>query len=187
MNTNEPLFWIMIASIVIAISFIVMAIALIAIALIIRRVVATANQAVATVNRLEEKVNPLIAKVNVIGDQSKEIAVQFTEVSGHLSTATKYLSESVGLVKEEVTELKALVGQTALVAKDKVELVSRTIDRTQNQVVTTTDFIQTKVVEPAREIAAVMAGVKKGLEVLFAPSPKSQLDRVYNDDEMFIG
>lgn len=180
MNPSEPLFWIMIASIVIAISFVVMAIALIAIANIVRKVVGT-------VNRLEEQVNPLITKVNLIGEQGKEIAVQFTEVSGHLSNATKHLSESVGLVKEEVVELKALVGQTAIVAKDKVELVSRTIDRTNHQVITTTDFIQTKVVEPAREIAAVMAGLRKGLEVLFAPAPKHQIDRVYNDDEMFIG
>lgn len=180
MNPSEPLFWIMIASIVIAVCFVVMAISLIAIALIVRKVIGT-------VNRLEDKVTPLISKVNALGDQGKEIAVQFTEVSGHLSTATKHLSESVGLVKEEVVELKALVGQTAIVAKDKVELVSRTIDRTNDQVMTTTDFIQTKVVEPAREIAAVMAGVRKGLEVLFAPAPKRQIDRVYSDDEMFIG
>ena len=179
MNPNEPQFWIMIASIVIAICFVVMAIALIVIVNTIRKVVGR-------VDRLEEKVNPLIAKVNVISDQGKEIALQFNEVSGHLSTATKHLSEWVGLVKEEVAELKALVGQTALVAKDKVELVSRTIDRTNHQVISTTDFIQHKVVEPAREIAAVMAGVRKGLEVLFAPAPK-QIDRVYTDDEMFIG
>ena len=79
-----------------------------------------------------------------------------------------------------------LFDQTAHTARDKVELVSRTIDRTQLQVVTTTDFINQKVVEPAREIAAVMAGVRKGLEVLFAPSPK-QIDRAYTDDDMFIG
>ena len=179
MNASEPQFWIMIASIVIAICFIVMAIALIAIAVTVKKVIGT-------VDRLEDKVNPLITQVNAISVQGKEIAVQFTEVSGNLSTATKYLSDSVGLVKEEVTELKALVGQTALVAKDKVELVSDTIDRTQIQFTNTTDFIQHKVVEPAREIAAVMAGVRKGLEVLFAPTPK-QIDRAYHDDEMFIG
>lgn len=179
MNASEPQFWMMIASIIIAVCFVAMAIALIAIALTVKKVIGT-------VDRLEDKVNPLIAQVNAISVQGKEIAVQFTEVSGNLSTATKYLSDSVGLVKEEVTELKALVGQTALVAKDKVELVSDTIDRTQVQFVNTTDFIQHKVVEPAREIAAVMAGVRKGLEVLFAPTPK-QIDRVYHDDEMFIG
>ncbi|CAN5306368.1 hypothetical protein BH10ACI1_BH10ACI1_01860 [soil metagenome] len=179
MDINSPQFWMMIASIVIAISFIVMAIALIAIAVIIKRIVKT-------VNRVEEKVEPLIEKVNAMSIQGKEISVQFTEISGNLSTATKYFSESAGLIKEEVAELKQLVGMTAVEARDKIALVSKTIDRTQLQVVSTTDFIQTKVVEPAREIAAIMAGVRKGLEVLFAPAPK-QIDRVYTDDEMFIG
>ncbi|HMS43278.1 MAG TPA: hypothetical protein PKE69_23820, partial [Pyrinomonadaceae bacterium] len=109
----------------------------------------------------------------------------FNEISGNLSTATKYFSESAGLIKEEVAEIKQLVGMTAVEAKDKVALVSRTIDRTQLQVVTTTDYIQTKVVEPAREIAAIMAGVGKGLEVLFAPAPKP-IDRAYTDRELFM-
>jgi hypothetical protein len=65
-------------------------------------------------------------------------------------------------------------------------MVSRSIDRTHHQVMDTTEFVQQKVVMPAREIAAIMAGVKKGLEVLFAPAPK-QIDRVYTEDEMFIG
>lgn len=179
MNASEPIFWIMIASIVIAICFLVMAIALIAIALIVKRVIGT-------VERVEEKINPLLTQVNAISEQGKQISVQFTEISTNLSTATKYFSESAGLIREEVAELKQLVGETAIVAKDKVELVSRTIDRTQLQVVTTTDYIEAKIVEPAREIAAVMAGVRKGLEVLFAPSPK-QIDRVYTEEEMFIG
>jgi hypothetical protein len=65
-------------------------------------------------------------------------------------------------------------------------MVSRTIDRTQMQVTNTTDFVNEKIVVPAREIAAIMAGVRKGLEVLFAPAPK-QIDRVYTEDELFIG
>jgi hypothetical protein len=65
-------------------------------------------------------------------------------------------------------------------------MVSDTIDRTHAQVTDTTEFVQRKIVEPAREIAAVMAGVRKGLEVLFAPTPK-QIDRVYIEDDLFIG
>lgn len=179
MNASEPQFWMMIASIVIAVCFIVMAITLIAIALIVKKVVAT-------VNRVEEKIQPLISKVDAIGEQGKQISVQFTEISGYLSTASKNFSESTALIKQEVSELKVLVGQTAETAKNKIELVNQTIDRTQRQVVTTTDFIHDRVIEPAREIAAVMVGVRKGLEVLFAPSPK-QIDRAYTDDEMFIG
>jgi ABC-type transporter Mla subunit MlaD len=179
MNASDPIFWIMIASIVIAFCFVVMAGALIIIAFIVKRVIGT-------VERVEEKINPLLTQVNAISAQGKQISVQFTEISTNLSTATKYFSESAGLIREEVAELKQLVGETAVVAKDKVELVSRTIDRTQLQVVTTTDYIEAKIVQPAREIAAVMAGVRKGLEVLFAPTPK-QIDRVYTEDEMFIG
>ena len=179
MNANDPQFWMMISSIVIAICFIAMAITLIAIAIVVRRVVAT-------VKRVEERVDRLITKVDAISAQGREMSVYFTEISANLSTATKHLAESTELIKEEVAELKVLVGETALTAKDKVEMVSRTIDRTQMQVVNTTEFVQQKIVIPAREIAAIMAGVKKGLEVLFAPPPK-QLDRAYIEDEMFIG
>lgn len=179
MNANDPQFWMMISSIIIAVCFVVMAIALIAIAVIVRRVVKT-------VTRLEERFDPLIDKVNAMSAQGKEISVHFNEISANLSTATRHLAESTELIKEEVAELKLLVGETAVTAKDKVALVSQTIDRTHEQVVDTTEFVQQKIVVPAREIAAIMAGVKKALEVLFAPAPK-QLDRVYTEDEMFIG
>jgi hypothetical protein len=179
MNPNDPLFWITIASIVIAITFVVMAIALIAIAIIVRRLVGTAN-------RIQEQVTPLLTKVDAISIQAKEMSVQLTEVTANLSTASKYFAESTELIKEEVVELRQLMGSTALVARDKVEMVSQTIDRTHDQVVDTTEFVQQKIVVPAREIAAIMAGVRKALEVLFAPSPK-QIDRVYTEDELFIG
>ena len=179
MNANEPQFWMMISSIVIAVCFIVMAIVLITIAVIVRRVVKT-------VTRLENRFDPLIEKVNAMSVQGKEISVHFNEISANLSTATRHLAESTELIKEEVAELKMLVGETAVTAKDKVAMVSQTIDRTHDQVVDTTEFVQRKIVEPAREVAAIMAGVKKALEVLFAPAPKP-LDRAYLEDELFIG
>ena len=179
MNPSEPQFWMMIASIIIAICFVAMAIAMFFIA-------RTVIKVIGTVQRVEERVDPLITQVNAISVQGREMSAQFTEVAANLSVATKHLAESSELIKEEVAELRSIVTHTALVARDKVELVSDTIDRTHLQVTDTTRFVQQKIVEPAREIAAVMAGVRKGLEVLFAPAPK-QIDRVYMDDEMFIG
>jgi len=179
MNVYQPEFWTMIASIVIAICFIFMAIALIAIAIILRRVITS-------VNRIQEQVSPLLTKVDAISVQAKEMSVQFTDVSANLSIASKNFAESTGLITEQVAELRQLVGSTAIVAKDKVDMVSQTIDRTHGQVVDTTEFVHQKIVVPAREIAAIMAGVRKALEVLFAPQPK-QIDRVYMDDELFIG
>jgi uncharacterized protein YoxC len=183
MSTRDPMFWILV---IIAASFVIIAIAMIAIAVFVSR-------AVKTVNRVEEKLDPLLGRVNEISEQGKAIAVQgkliaeqFTAVSGHLATATQHVSESLAIVKSEVSELKALVSETAVEARDKVELVSRTIDRTHKQVIVTTDFVQSKVIEPARELAAIMAGFRRGLEVLVAPMPKP-INQTYAEDEMFIG
>jgi uncharacterized protein YoxC len=183
MTTRDPMFWIMV---IIAASFIVIAIAMVAIAMFVSR-------AVKSVNRMEEKMEPLLERVTAMSEQGKQIAVQgkliaeqFNAVSGHLSTATLHFSESLAIVKSEIGELRALVSDTAVEARDKVELVSRTIDRTQKQVALTTDFVQSKVIEPAREIAAIMAGFRRGLEVLVAPMPKP-INQTYGEDEMFIG
>jgi uncharacterized protein YoxC len=183
MSPNDPMFWVMG---VIALSFIIIAVAMVAIAVFVSR-------AVKSVNRLEQKLEPLIERMTVISEQGRQIAVQgkliaeqFSAVSGHLSTATMNLSESLAIIKDEVGELKEMVSETAHDARNKVELVSRTIDRTHDQVVTTTDFIQRKVVEPARELAAIMAGFRRGLEVLVAPMPKP-INQTYGEDEMFIG
>ncbi len=179
MNPSDPQFWTMIFTIVIAICFIVITAAMIAIAMTVKRVIAT-------VSRVEQRVEPLIDKLNQISVQGKDISVGLNDVTANLGTATRYLAESTELIREEVADLRKIVSSTAITARDKVEMVSRTIDRTQMQVTNTTDFVQQKIVEPAREIAAIMAGVKKGLEVLFAPAPK-QIDRVYVEEEMFIG
>jgi uncharacterized protein YoxC len=183
MSTRDPMFWIMV---IIAASFVLIAIAMIAMAVFVSR-------AVKTVNRLEEKTEPLLERVTAISEQGKHIAVQgkliaeqFTAVSGHLSTATAHVSESLAIIKSEISELKTLVSETAVEARDKVELVSRTIDRTQKQVAMTTDFVQSRVIEPARELAAIMAGFRRGLEVLVAPMPKP-INQTYAEDEMFIG
>ena len=183
MSTRDPMFWIMV---IIAASFVLIAIAMIAMAVFVSR-------AVKTVNRLEEKTEPLLERVTAMSEQGKQIAVQgkliaeqFTAVSGHLSTATGHVSESLAMIKSEISELKILVSETAVEARDKVELVSRTIDRTQKQVAMTTDFVQSRVIEPARELAAIMAGFRRGLEVLVAPMPKP-INQTYAEDEMFIG
>jgi uncharacterized protein YoxC len=183
MSTRDPMFWVMV---IIAASFIVIAIAMVAIAMFVSR-------AVKSVNRMEQKMEPLLERVTAMSEQGKQIAVQgkliaeqFSAVSGHLSTATMHVSESLAIIKSEIGELRALVSDTAVEARDKVELVSRTIDRTQKQVALTTDFVQSKVIEPARELAAIMAGFRRGLEVLVAPMPKP-INQTYGEDEMFIG
>lgn len=176
MSTDDPMFWVMV---IIAIAFIVIAAAMVTIAVFV-------NRAVKMVGRLEERVEPLMQKVTALSEQGREIAEQFHVMSGHLATATMHFSESAALIKDEIRELKLLVSESATTARDKVALVSRTIDQTHQQVFSTTTFIRNKVMEPARELAAIMAGFRRGLEVLIAPAPKP-INQTYGEDELFIG
>jgi len=182
-NPNDPMFWVMV---VISLSFIVIALAMVSIAVFVSR-------AAKSVKRLEEKLEPLVERVTVMSEQGRQIAMQgkqiaeqFNVMSAHLATATMHLSDSLAIIKSEVSELKELVSESAGKARDKVALVSQTIDRTHQQVASTTEFIQTRVIEPAREMAAIMAGFRRGLEVLVAPAPKP-VNQIYGEDEMFIG
>ncbi|MBA3323397.1 MAG: hypothetical protein H0T45_18400 [Pyrinomonadaceae bacterium] len=183
MNIDDPAFWVLV---IVAVSFVAVAVAMVAIALVLRRVVATVKNLERRAEPLLERVTVLSEQVKLIASQGKDMAEQLSEVSGHLSTATMHFSESAALVKDEVRELKQIVGYSAMAAREKVEMVSRTIDQTQRQFSATTFFLQTKLVEPARELAAIMAGVRRGLEVLVAPAPKPA-EQIYEDDELFIG
>jgi uncharacterized protein YoxC len=180
MSVNDPAFWILV---IIAASFFAIAVAVIVIAVVIWR----------TLKSIERRVAPLMDRVNALGEQAthiaaqgREISVQLSELSGYLTAASRHFSESTALIRDEVRELKQLVGYTTETARDKVEIVSRTIDHTHAQIQTTTEFINTNILRPARELAAIMAGVRRGLEVLLAPAPKP-VNQIYADEEMFIG
>ncbi|MDT7781256.1 MAG: hypothetical protein QOC99_3768 [Acidobacteriota bacterium] len=183
LNTNDPAFWVLV---IVAASFVVIAVAMVFVAVVVSR-------AVRSVRSVELKVEPLMARVTALAEQAQAIAVQGREVaeqvtvmSGHLSTATKHVSESMALIHTEVSELKQIVGLSAETARDKIETISRSIDETHEQLVITTNFVTSRIVNPAREVAAIMAGVRRGLEVLLAPAPK-QINESYAEEEMFIG
>jgi uncharacterized protein YoxC len=183
MTTSDPAFWVLV---IVAVSFVVIAAAMVFIAVVVSRVAQTVRNVEGKVEPLMERVGALADQVKVIAVQGKEVAEQITVMSGHLSTATMHFSESMALVRDEVRDLKEIVGLSTETARAKVEMISRSIDETHGQLMTTTNFITSKIVNPAREIAAIMAGVRRGLEVFLAPAPK-QINETYAEEEMFIG
>jgi uncharacterized protein YoxC len=183
MSTNDSMFVVMI---IIAASFFVIAAAMVAIAVAVFRVVRT-------VNNLERRAEPLLERVGALSEQVQEIAAQGREVgeqvtllSGHLAVASEHFSATAALVRDEVRDIKQLVGYTAVTARGHVERVSQSVEQANRQFSNTVGFINLRLVKPARELAAVLAGVRRGLEVLASPAPK-QIDQTYGEEEMFIG
>ena len=183
LSTSDSMFVVMV---IVAASFIVIAAAMVAIAVAVFRVVRTVNNLERRAEPLIERVGALSAQVQQIAEQGREVAEQVTLMSGHLSVASEHFAATTALVREEVRELKQLVGYTAVTAKEQVERVSLSVEQANQQFSHTVGFINAKLVRPARELAALMAGVRRGLEVLAAPAPK-QIDQTYGEEEMFIG
>lgn len=183
MNANDPAFWVLV---VVAVSFVVIAVAMVFMAVVVSRVVRTVSNVERRVEPLVERVGALAEQARTIAAQGREVAEQVGIMSGHLSTATMHFSETMSLVRDEVRELKEIVGYSSETARDKVAMISRSIDQTHEQLMVTTEFVTSRIVNPARELAAIMAGVRRGLEVLLAPSPK-QIDQSYGEEELFIG
>src|SRR3954468_23802114 len=159
MSTNDPAFWVLV---VVAASFFVIAVAMVFVA-------AKVGSVVRSVRNVEAKVEPLMARVGALAEQAQAIALQGREVaaqvavmSGHLSTATMHFSESMSLVRDEVRELKEVVGLSTETARDKIEKISRSIDQTHDQLMATTGYVTSKIINPARELAAIMAGARGG-------------------------
>ncbi|HZI19357.1 MAG TPA: hypothetical protein VEY09_12255 [Pyrinomonadaceae bacterium] len=186
MSASDATFWIMVMTVITAVSFVVIAVAMVAVAVVVARLVRTVTGVERKVEPLAERVAALTEQVRQVVAEGKVAAEHVGLMSGHLSTATMHFSESMGLIKDEVRELKQVVGLSAETARDKVEMISRTIDETHRQLAETAGFVSLKIVRPAREIAAIMAGVRRGLEVFLAPAPK-QIDQSYAEEEMFIG
>lgn len=186
MSANDPAFWTMVMTIITAVSFVVIAVAMTAIALAVRSAVQTARRVERKAEPLIERTGALAEQVREIAEQGRDVAEQLSLMSAHLVTATSHFSESMALVRDEVRDLKEVVGYSTETARDKVEKISRSIDETHEQLMRTSVFIQSKLVNPARELAAIMAGVRRALEVLVAPAPK-RIDQSYAEDEMFIG
>ena len=183
MSTNDPAFWVLV---VVAVSFFVIAVAMIFVAARVGSVVRSIRNAEAKVEPLMSRVSALAEQAQAIALQGREVAAQVAVMSGHLSTATMHFSESMSLVRDEVRELKEVVGLSTETARDKIEKISRSIDQTHDQLMATTSFVTSKIINPARELAAIMAGVRRGLEVFVAPAPK-QINETYSEEEMFIG
>jgi hypothetical protein len=59
------------------------------------------------------------------------------------------------------------------------------LTRTQHRIDDTSHEVQTTVLEPIREVSALLVGLRRTIEAIF--SRRKSIDQAYQDEEMFIG
>ncbi|HYE74058.1 MAG TPA: hypothetical protein VEF04_12040 [Blastocatellia bacterium] len=153
-----------------------------------RRVVELAER----VGQLQTRAEFLLNNTEPLLRLSQQVMSEFKEASGYFAQGAQHISAIVEMTKDEVADVKDLLGDTTALARREIERTRARIDQVQTTLATATDqfertveIVQHRVLEPAREFSYVMAGVRRALETLTA-GKRLPVNRVYQDEEMFI-
>jgi hypothetical protein len=144
------------------------------------------------VGQLQTRAEYLLKNTEPVLQLSKQVVGEFKDAAGYFSQGAQHLTAIVEMVKDETADVKSLLGDTTAMARRELDKAQSRADQIQNTLAITTDqfqrtanIVQHSVLEPAREFSYLMAGLKRALEV-FTASKSLPVDRVYQDEEMFI-
>ncbi|HWP83721.1 MAG TPA: hypothetical protein VNN17_00895 [Terriglobia bacterium] len=108
----------------------------------------------------------------------KDSSEKFAAISSNLQEITRS-------ARDQMERLNTLVRDTTDRARVQVVRLDHLVEDTLNRVEETTQAIQRGILEPAREISALIAGVRAGLQ-FFLHRNRKTVERATQDEEMFI-
>jgi hypothetical protein len=151
------------------------------------------------------KTEPIIAKVEPLVDQVQstlttvrgavdKITVQAKDTFEKVTVETRAVAAAVSVSSREIAtlaqkqaeQISATVEQATVTLQKQIVEIDGLLTRTQDRVEHTTIEVQTSVLQPMRELSALLVGLRRTIEMLFGRSRK-QIDQAVQDEEMFIG
>lgn len=179
-----------VAVIVIALSFIVQAALLVFIFVAIRRLTAIARS-------VQEKVEPLIDQaqgtIKTVTGTVEKINAQAKETFDKVNVETRAVAAAVSVSTQEITKLahhqaeqiSTTLDQATTTLQRQIAEYDRLLARTHDRIEYTTVEVQSSVLDPVRELSALLVGIRRTIEALVRRDRK-QIDKAYQDEEMFI-
>lgn len=156
--------------------------------LLARRVVTVVEE----VGDLQTRAEYLLNNTEPVVKLAHSLMTDLKEASGYFVQGAEHLNAIAEMAKDEATEIKMLLGDTTAQARREVEKAKRQVEKVQQTLSDATDeferttvLVQRSVLGPAREFSYVMYGLRRAIAVLLA-GKKLPVDRVYQDEEMFI-
>ncbi len=154
-----------------------------------------AKRLVAVVERtgeLQTRAEYLLNNTEPVLKMAHGVMAELKEAGSYFSQGVQNISAIAEMAKNEVAEVRHLLGDTTALARreierarDKVDKVQHTLQVATDQFERTTMIVQQSVLQPAREFSYLMLGLRRAMEVLFAGS-RLPVNRAYQDEELFI-
>lgn len=125
---------------------------------------------------VKQRLDPLAQSVTEIVSNSRE---PVRSISNNLAEISRILRNRADQVDTTVADL---VDRSHLQIVRVDQMISNLIEKVE----TTTDAVQANVLAPVREVAAVVRGIRTGLEFLFARGHSQSIPEATQDEQMFI-
>jgi F0F1-type ATP synthase membrane subunit b/b' len=153
---------------------------------------------------LQQKADPVIAKVTPLVEQAQstvanvratveKISAQVKETLDKVTVETRAITaavstssqEIVGLARQQAQQLSSTLDHTNATLQRQITELDGLLARTQGRFEDATVEVQTTLLQPLRDLSALIIGLKRTLDSLFRRDRK-QIDQAYQDEEMFI-
>ncbi len=153
---------------------------------------------------LQTKVEPVIAKAGPLMDQVQgtistvkesveKISNQARDAFDKVTVETRAVAAAVSASSQEISRLAQhqaeqishTLDHTATAIQRQVNELDGLLVRTQDRFEDTTREVQVTVLQPMRELSAMLVGLRRILETLFGRHRKP-IDQAYQDEELFI-
>jgi methyl-accepting chemotaxis protein len=198
-HVDQPTFYVVMtaAAVVIVLSFIVQTALFMFIYSAIKKLTGIAASVQAKAEPLIAKTGPVIDQVQgtiaTVKDSVERISEQTKEAFDKITVETRAVAAAVSTSSQEIARLAQhqaeQISQTldytnATMQRQVAELDSMLV-RTQDRFEDTTREVQSTVLQPMRELSAMLVGLRRILESLFGRNRKP-IDQAYQDEELFI-
>lgn len=174
--------------VVITILLVVQASVFVGLYLLARRAMALAEH----VGQLQTRAEYLISNSEPLVKMAHGLMIELKEAADYFAQGAQQIHSITEMAKDQAADVRDLLGDTTALARreidrtrENVEKVQRTLATATDQFERTTALVQEGILEPAREFAYVMYGIRRGLEALMLGN-RMPVNRVYQDEEMFI-
>lgn len=125
---------------------------------------------------VKQRLDPLAQSVTEIVANSRE---PVRNISTNLAEISRILRDRTGQLDSTVAEM---VDRSRLQIIRVDQMISTLVDKVE----TTSDVVQQNVLAPIQEVAAIVKGVRTGLEFLFSRRRSTSVSDATQDEQMFI-
>jgi hypothetical protein len=135
--------------------------------------------------RLDVVGKDLLKQVDTLAQKADDMFATVKSVAAGAEVVRDNLMHTTGLIRSRASELDGLLDEITKSARLQVAEVQYFVESSTRKIEETFDLVQKSIIEPIREVGALLVGLKAGLEVLLGKR-RRPVDRFQHDEEMFI-